>query len=371
MGSVPQISAAKPHDLSLCVQEQLHILGYDPGPADGAIGPNTRSALAEFLAGKGASVERLSRLPRLTRASAVSWCREIGKAFLETRSTMPGWDQPEIHVAPNIANLKDPLMKSLVLRSRERLLRITGVQPASDLDILVATNAEDIITLLKERFRDRGLRFDASIPKHVKARCSDKYAIAAAALRHQIYLCLHPDRAQDQNWLHRNSAKLQAVMVHEFVHHMQRDLSNDKTPHYVRKGQKNVRRRLGPGWMIEGTAQIFERESLALSNRRMKRLNAFHLRNRVLSTGLKMQDVMASDSVRDGEDYLISHFATKILAEKFGNDALVQYWQAVGDHGNWDKAFSKTYGMTLDDYMDQVDGFLASSSALQTFLKAP
>ena len=137
---------------------------------------------------------------------------------------------------------------------------------------------------------------------------------------------------------------LTQVMLHEYVHHMQREFSYDKTPHWVRQGQK-VRRRMGPAWMIEGTADYIEREYARQGN-----VPLFTVRYRARLERRMLRDIRLSEEVRSLADYNASYYAAYLLAERYGSNTLIDYWRAVGETGNWFTAFKQTYGMSVQDF---------------------
>ena len=51
-------------------QEQLKVAGFDPGPADGHIGPKTRSALRDYQAAH--SLPKTGKLDRATQKSLIA-----------------------------------------------------------------------------------------------------------------------------------------------------------------------------------------------------------------------------------------------------------------------------------------------------------
>lgn len=81
------------------VQETLNMLGYDAGPADGLMGPQTRSAIEAFRASRGYELDgpiEQSLLDRLAEAQAESSeANDTETTTTETQSTPPPTEEVE------------------------------------------------------------------------------------------------------------------------------------------------------------------------------------------------------------------------------------------------------------------------------------
>jgi hypothetical protein len=141
---------------------------------------------------------------------------------------------------------------------------------------------------------------------------------------------------------------LSVTMVHEMVHNVQREFSYDKVARWVRKSD-TVRPRMGPAWMVEGTAQVVEYAYMA---ERYGRLVPGLRMMRQLAGGsdLTLQEIRLSGKVREAAAYDVSAYAVAMLVERYGEETLFRYWRAVGETDNWYTAFEQTYGMTVQSF---------------------
>ena len=66
-GAPPQAAGVPSSDFIKTLQRELKRAGYDPGVADGRMGPTTRYALKQFQQAQGLSPTGIPDIPTLTR----------------------------------------------------------------------------------------------------------------------------------------------------------------------------------------------------------------------------------------------------------------------------------------------------------------
>ena len=137
-----------------------------------------------------------------------------------------------------------------------------------------------------------------------------------------------------------NTLRLGAVMAHEMFHQMQYDLSD------TRRDRPGIGpRRLGPAWLVEGSAEVIE----------FLYINAllpadgpglFELQTPARRSRKKLSSLQAHGSVRDPVSYGVSRFAATLLAREYGVDGFVNYFSALGEGQTRPEAFVSTFGLS-------------------------
>ncbi|MDA9226497.1 hypothetical protein N9F04_03970 [Ascidiaceihabitans sp.] len=107
---------------------------------------------------------------------------------------------------------------------------------------------------LSKALKEMGRR-QRSSPVDAGKLCYEK-PIGAAANRSYTVMCWLKPKAYDRRWLASIEQRLPPILAHEFTHQLQYHLANDDPPQRV-NGTKELL--LGPNWMVEGTAEVFER----------------------------------------------------------------------------------------------------------------
>ncbi len=334
--------AGDPH--VACVQAQLERLGFQPGPVDGLNGPKTRAALSAHRAGSTPEVQAIfDRLPTFNKRSAVGWCREIAARDTSLRDLMPSHTLPDRFASDEVSpGMRTHLWVSFI-KARDFVSAAYGVDLASQIDIVAAVTPEVYRTQMRQT--DEGRQISGSnLRKSADRHCVGE--IGGSMLRNVMTFC-GSAMAADGTDLAPARFGLTLVMIHEYVHHMQRELSYDKTPRWVRKGQK-VRPRMGPAWMVEGTADYIE--SQFARAQAGPPVPLFTARFRARMDQRMLRDIRRAEEVRTLADYRASYYGVYLLAERFGPERLITFWRAVGETDNWYTAFETTFGMTVQSF---------------------
>ncbi len=324
-----------------CVQKQLKALGFFPEPADGELHPLTTQALTLFRQKAGSE---LFAQPDLNERTALTWCRVIGASEEQAAALMPSQKGPVILVDESegdaLLNAVTTAYKTAATYFRTR----HNIRLASRIDIAASSDPEKLTAFLTKlrRARKESVK-DLSVP--VANQCRSLERVKAAALSNQIIFCLKNQAAFDQVIASEIQTDLNQTMIHEYTHHIQRELANAKLRSRPLGG---MRRYLGPNWMVEGGAEYFTSQFQS-PNRGREEMLAY-LKSEVASTNKRLGELRPHRSVSTSDDYALALFATYVLAKRFGDESLLVYWREVGKGYPWEQAFEAAFGMTLESF---------------------
>lgn len=331
-----------------CVQGQLSALGFDPGPIDGQSGPRTRGALRDWLETRDAGARRVfETLPPFDNRSSVGWCREIGLADPEAAKLMPSVNPPRILIGPAVhPDIADHVLTAYQ-EAEEFLERRYGVKLASQVSIIVATEVEAWHRLIDQAGTMK-LQSWAAVRARGKRDCDTEFGLGASASRDGLSFCGTTLALKEPGLADLYRMVLSVTMTHEVVHHAQREFSYDKVARWVHNPDA-VRPRMGPAWMVEGTAQVIEQVFMEETFGRVA--PALH-QMRALAAGAELtpRQIRVAREVRTAEAYDVSAYAVAMLVERFGEETLFRYWRTVGETDNWYTAFEQVYGMTVESF---------------------
>ncbi|WP_417209382.1 hypothetical protein [Antarctobacter sp.] len=349
-----------------CVQGQLVALGHAPGPVDGLTGPRTRDALRAYVDTLDAARRGvLDALPAFDARSSVGWCREIGLSAPVARAVMPSSTPPQVFIGPDVhPEIADHVMTAF-LEAEAFLYRRYGVQVASQVRIIVATNADAWQRLVAEA-GTMALQSWADVRARARRDCETEFGLGASASRDGVSFCgtTLALRTPALGELYR--MVLSVTMAHELVHNVQRELSYDKVPRWV-NDPDSVRPRMGPAWMVEGTAQVVEQAFMREKfGRFVPGLHA--MRTLAAGSELTLRQIRLAGEVRASEAYDVSAYAVAMLVERYGEETLFRFWRVVGETDNWFTAFEQVYGMTVQAFEDLYPTLRDDQMAQREFL---
>lgn len=350
-----------------CVQNQLRRQGFDPGVVDGQMGPKTRAAFGAFA--EDAGIEA----PRLTNKSSLTWCREITGYFPPGKPYWPSY-QPSIFKIDDAIRVDAKwLLRRSFASAKSYFKRNYDVELVSRIDIAGSGDTAQLGRYAVQLLQGRG-DLTRGAKRHIRKVCDKPETIAAIAFRNQIIVCwpeitsTHREEAAQQREKTRQILKhyLPSLMVHEFMHHIQYELSETKSAPYKREGQRQIP---GPTWLAEGSASYMEFKFNA-EGERFDIFTSAKLRGRARKGSASLRQLRALGSVDSHEDYAIAHFASYLLARRYGSESLVQYWRELGKGKSWEQAFSDTFHMKLKDYEAMVSEFIKDYGAAVDFMLA-
>ncbi|SMX39183.1 peptidoglycan-binding domain-containing protein [Maliponia aquimaris] len=346
---LPAAQALAANDHVACVQGQLTALGHDPGPVDGVSGPRTRQALDAYLAGIDTDMDRavFATLPPFSERAAVGWCREIGLRSPEAAALMPSAREPELFIGADVHPEISGHVMTAFHEAEEFLYRRYGVQVASQVKIILATDVESWHALVTKAGTMR-LQGWADIRARARRDCDTEFGMGASASRDGLSFCGPTLALREPALGELYRMVLSVTMTHELVHNVQRELSYDKVARWVTNPDR-VRPRMGPAWMVEGSAQVIEQ---VFMEDRFGTLQPglYRMRQQAAASELTLEQIRQAGEVRSAEAYDVSAYAVAMLVERYGEETLFRYWRSVGETDNWYTAFQQVYGMSVQDF---------------------
>lgn len=344
-GLLPSLGAASDVYVT-CVQKQLAALGYSGVSASGRPDGATRAAAIAFQK-QHANRAGVALIPPLSAKTAVSWCREIGAVSPKLRQYMPGSSAPYV-MTDGGPGSRATNMVSRASRETEQFFRSRyGIYPASRVDVAGADSGEELAWLATQLQKLRGASFGRMSSTVSRVCKTPSTGYGGQAYRDQLLLCWRAVGRNDAAWEKKVYLTVSSIMVHEYMHHVQRELSNEKhSPNRSSSG----RSKRGPAWMVEGTAEIIEyRWRIAKTG---KRLSITALQKEARSSQKSLRAMHGHGTVKDARQYQIALFAAYLLEERFGVEAVFNYWRYIGQGRSWDRAFEAAFGMKMSTYQD-------------------
>ncbi|WP_415401999.1 hypothetical protein [Tateyamaria sp. SN3-11] len=313
-----------------CLQAQLTDLGHDPGPVDGTMRPAVRDAAQAWGGGDG--------FPDLRRRTATSWCREIGIANPDLQTYWPSR-------APVTLRAQSPageaLLRQSVANVRAYFQEQHGIALATRVALVGTSDPAFVNPALQEVLAELGRRPRVRLID--TARLCQGEKVGGAANRGYMLFCW-PDALEDTAWQAVTRPELQKVMVHEYTHQVQYALAADDPAR-----RENGAWLLGPHWMIEGMAELIEWQ-FETGIIDADGTTLFDLQSRARRSRLMLDDLSVLGTVETSEAYGVARFATYLLAQRNGSDALFDYFRAMGRGASQEAAFQSTFGLSLEAY---------------------
>ena len=334
-------ASARADEFVLCLQKQLSVLGHDPGPHDGLWGRKTQAATMALHA----ATPELQAIPALTnprRTSAISWCRELGARFAHARAFRPSVQKPKFFFDDGMTDLQKGIARS-ALRKANYFLRLRHrIDPASHIHFVVGADPAQIAANLKASLRSRNEPTRGASAVVTKV-CSGDQGWRGFALFNHIVICVGGDMPPPAE-LQKQRDLLVGLFVHELVHTYQYEVSLAKTQpdRFFPKPRHE-----GPDWMVEGAAMMVGMDYYWRTPSKPGKPSISHLQMPVRSSDLRLDDITKVWSV---EEYAVSRFAVFLLSKRFGIDAVLGYWQRIGEGQSREQAFQSQFGLSMDAY---------------------
>lgn len=346
-----------------CVQNELSAMGVSGIPMTGKINSATKTAI-EVLRGQYASVAAIAVLPRLSEQSAVSWCREIAALKPALRGHMPGSGAPLVLGPGGEESLQTSMLRRTFHEVEQFFNTQYRIYPASRVDVAGSASGETLAQYAIALQRKRG-RSIGRMDNHVSEICdTPSIRYGGQAYRNQLLICWPHAARYDAAWQKKVTPVVSAVMAHEYMHHVQRELANDK----VSSSGYRSRSKRGPAWMVEGSAELAEYRWRGKRYGVRKSLQALQEPARESSKGLR--GMQSHGAVKGRDQYKIAMFAVYLLAERFGEDKVLDYWRYIGQGKSWEAAFKASFGLSLGDYMTRFETLRADPAAAAAFIAA-
>ncbi len=178
----------------------------------------------------------------------------------------------------------------------------------------------------------------------VAARVCPGTRIGGVANRTFVALCWQEDAQFDAAWAARARDLAGPVMAHEYVHQLQYDLAQDRP---ARRGADDWL--LGPAWLVEGTAEVFERH-FRTRGAPVDGVALFELQTPARRSRLNLNDLQTTGALADGKAYGLARFAAFLLAGRHGDAALFDYFTQLGRLGDRKAAFQAAFGQSIEAF---------------------
>lgn len=307
------LSAAR-LDAADCAAAQLDALGL-PG--------NDKAAVYR------ASNPELS-LPELTDRSRALWCRVLGLVHPDLQAYWPAQQGDVVLTRDDPQGARKALLAQSVELMRRRFMDDWGAPISTRIAVIGAADEAGLNALLAEARTQTGQSGAARLEAE---RFCGRTRPGAFAGRGVIGLC----------WPSGDAAvglgDVLPSVAHEMMHHLQYEL--------VPPGRRaDGDRVLGPGWMIEGAAEVIEAQSMGL-HPQIDGAQLFNMQMPARRSRVLLSELERSDSVREREAYAVSRFAAFLLARKHGTEALIAYFDKLGRSGDRDQAFEDVFGQSF------------------------
>ncbi len=327
----------------MCVQQQLKYLGHDPGPIDGFIGPQTRAAAEKWFGNQNLADDDL-RFPDLTRITALQWCREIGLMRQAAKRFWPSQNDIRYLVDEPKTEVKLLLLREVLTEARRFYRENYGIEIAGSFDVIGAESERELENILTQTRRERELNFRFS----GELRLCNEGGTHAFVYTQTLGICLETSKDDDMfsSYLSRNITAY-FVAAHEFMHLVQFEFSHN---HLISKFLSSTGYPvLGPDWLTEGTATYFHTEFL-YEFHKFDRAPLSELLVSANKSEETLTELRENGTMKTLAHYELGQLASALLAQKFGEQSLFDYWRELGRLSNQDAAFQSTFGMSLDDF---------------------
>ncbi len=224
---------------------------------------------------------------------------------------------------------------------------------------LVVSQDPDFIAQARYRAHRKRWKFDG-IQKLARARCKNAQRVTGATDVRVMRICFNSPVKVTGVWLDLNRKKIDTVIVHEFMHVIQQQLAKSG---YLKKGQRPTQ---GPKWLVEGAAMYAHAHFQALNGGRKIRLP--YALKQASRTKKTLKDFSEGRKILAREGYALSGFAAFLLAERFGQDQILDYWKNLAAGKGWAKTFKKTFGIGLKDYVALVEKLRKSEDEARAWI---
>ncbi len=220
-----------------------------------------------------------------------------------------------------------------------RYFRTTfGVEVTTPFALVGAGDAEALLSQVQAAQSAGGWRVRRK-PLNA-ARVCPSGRIGGAANRTFIALCW-PMPVTGGAGYHGLRLSAGAVLAHEYIHQLQYDLAQDRPAQ--RLGDYWL---LGPAWLVEGTAEVFE-EHYRTGGAAVDGAALFNMQSSARRSRLTLDQMRATGALADGQAYGVARFAAFLLSGRYGPDALLDYFAALGRTKDQDAAFLAAFGTTM------------------------
>lgn len=345
-----------------CVQSELQALGMSGVKVTGRVDGPSRAAAAAFQA-QYLNAKGLALLPKLNKGSAVGWCREIAVVKPAVRKFMPSASAPLV-LGPEGGGNRPKVMLLNTFNNVEGYFRkVYGIHTASRVDIAGAGRGDVLAGLAVQLQRQRGVSYGKMGERVGRVCRTPSRGYGGQAWFNQLLICWPVEKKFDAAWAKKVTPRVGAIMAHEYMHHIQYELANFKTIN----GGSFHRSKMGPGWMVEGGAELGE-YNWKVSRGGFKRLSLEALQKDAAENPKGLRAMNIGRNVKGRKDYHTARFAVWLLAQRFGEEKVIDYWRFLGQGKNWEAAFKASFGMSMGQYSTLFDSLRQDPAKARAFI---
>lgn len=289
--------------------------------------------------------------------------------FLLTSLLSPSFAQQDMVVIKTTDQERDilePFIRKAVQTSSNYFKEAHGLELRRPIQLIISRDFDyikDEMLNISEPFMR-----DDQVQRMIRQRCNPQRKFNAFASLFFITFCLSPHVELDKKWEASTRKWLDRTVAHELVHVHQRqlagaDLNNNS------KNPVTGRRHMGPDWMIEGNAEHFHRD--IDPNRRTAKAEIKQLSIRATRIDRTLRQLMPTGTIKNSKDYTISYYATFLLVERFGQEAIFNYWRMLGHWVSWETAFLEAFGISLDGFLNDFEDIKLNADAAYAWTQQP
>lgn len=329
---LPGAGSAQIREGVRCVQNQLAEAGFNPGPADGLVGANTRRALAEFQAETGLVMEH-----RFETDLGNSLCRRIGLMRPELKTFWPSLQnrQPKIVYSDGVREDLRARIMLAVTRAQTGIRNTFQVELAGRDVIVVADNPRDLRRLVAEHVGLPAVDQSATIAES----CTSFRGMDGTILPGLLYICVpsEADRQAELDWVWG-----EFLLARQMVFLMQAQLAGVGR---VEWGVDEKMKRDGPAWLMAGSAQAYGNKfALGTPDWDYRIVNYRRLdRNFHDLADLETLDALKT---RSPDVYRAGTVGAIDLVDLYGYPAIGRFYEVLGHGLGWTHAFETAFGLT-------------------------
>jgi len=202
------------------------------------------------------------------------------------------------------------------------------------------------------------------------ARLCDNKPIGAAANSSYTVMCWLKPKAYDREWFALIEQQLPPILAHEFTHQLQYYLANDDPPQRMNSTKELL---LGTSWMVEGTAEVFERiysvqvQSKDAADTADQAL--FNMLTLARRSRLTLTQLTEAGSIKGRGGYGTARFAAFVLAQRNRFEDLLDYFAVLGQTKDREVAFEKDFGLSFDKFEADFERIRRDFSATIEYVK--
>jgi hypothetical protein len=331
-GLTINLAEATPDPGLVCVQNQAQYLSIKTGLVDGLMGPKTRDASRALVK----EYPELKDLRALTRDNAIVWCREIGLIDDEQTRFWPNKTTPKFEfLLSNFLSDDQQIEIQNAVTFAYRYFDRHNIHLAGTIKVIASSNETELAEQLAANSRYPMRLSTARRIIRDQCRGQDLSGLNTPSI---IVLCVGADFNWKQPYL-----GLRRLITHEISHEIQRQMAGYTSLAIV--NNKNLVARMGPRWLVEGSAIAFELDALFPYLDATQHIAIFR-GEKTRYSGKTLSKLTFNSAISELYFGNYATLAGQMLANrKEGLRNYFTYWKLLA-RMDWQEAFLKAFGLT-------------------------